>query len=78
MAARTEGAPLMTTMEVADALQVNRQTVGRWRRRGKLASTGGARTPRFFRAEIEAILNGHPLTAKQIAAVREQVLGGAQ
>ena len=70
--------PLMTTSEVAEAFAVNERTIKRWRNAGKVASV---RTPggfmRFFRAEVEAILAGQPLTPAQIAALREQVLDGA-
>ena len=79
MAKRIEGHPLMTSAEVAEAFQVDIGTVGRWRRDGKLASAGvpGSKTMRFFRAEVEALLNGTPLTPEQLAAVRDEALGGA-
>ncbi len=75
MAARIEGHPLMTGAEVATAFQVDLQTVGRWRRSGRLATTGspGGKSHRFFRAEVEALLNGEPLTARQLQELRDQL-----
>jgi excisionase family DNA binding protein len=69
--------PLMTLAEVAAAFQVNKQTVTRWRKNGKIT---GVRTPGglyFPRAEIEAILAGQPLTAVQLRKLRWDFLGGA-
>ena len=70
--------PLMTSSEVAAAFRVDMKTVARWRKTGKIASTAmpSDRNFRFFRAEIEALLRGKPLTPEELAAAREQALGG--
>lgn len=72
------GHPLMTSAEVAEALRANRETVRRWRRTGKLTAIPipSGHIWLYLRAEVEAILNGQPLTPEQLAAAREQALGG--
>jgi predicted site-specific integrase-resolvase len=71
--------PLMTGPEVAAVWQVHDQTVGRWRRAGKITGipTPGERTYRYLRAEVEALLAGQPLTAEQVAGLRERLMDGA-
>ena len=78
MAARIEGAPLMSSAAVATAYKVHRQSVMRWTRAGKLHPI---RLPsgqyRFFRAEVEALMNGKPLTPEQLDQLRDQLISEA-
>ena len=75
----SEKHPLMTATEVAELFGVHVVTVARWRTTGKLASINlSGKTNRFFRAEVEAILNGKPLTPGELAAAREQAISGAR
>jgi predicted site-specific integrase-resolvase len=70
--------PLMVREEVAAAFRVDPKTVTGWGKRRKLAcisTPGGHR--RYFRAEVEAILAGRPLTAEQVRALREKLTDGA-
>jgi hypothetical protein len=65
--------PLMTPGEVADAFGVDPRTVMRWEAAGELDSVrlpSGVR--RYFRAQVEAIKRGRPLTPAQVRAVRER------
>lgn len=51
----TDGADLLTTKEVADALRVSTVTVTRWFNEGSLPGVKvGPRTFRFRRADVEA------------------------
>ena len=70
--------PLMLREEVAAAFRVDPRTVARWARTGKVASfrtLGGHR--RYFRAEIDALLAGRPLTAEQVRDLRARYAGSA-
>jgi predicted site-specific integrase-resolvase len=65
---------MMTLAEVAAAFRVTDHTVGRWTAAGKLRSF---RTPgvtghghhRYFRAEVDAVIAGKPLTSEQLDAL---------
>ena len=68
----------MTREEVAAVFRVDARTVTRWAVAGKLTSIrtlGGHR--RYYRAEVDAIAAGKPLTAKQVKALRVTHLDGA-
>lgn len=70
--------PLMLPEEVAAVFRVDAKTVTRWGQVGRLASL---RTPaghhRYYRAQVDAILAGKPLTAKQVTALRARNAGSA-
>lgn len=69
--------PLLTPAEVAFLFRADIKTVTRWAKNGKLASVrtpGGHR--RYFRAQVDALLRGEPLTAQQVTALQAQF--GAQ
>lgn len=55
----TDGKELMTPSEVAEVLRVDAKTVTRWAERGLIRSikTPGGHN-RFFRGDIDAIVNG--------------------
>ena len=66
---------LMTPAEVGEALRVDPKSVTRWAKAGKLRYTrtpgmGGWGHLRCYRAEIEAIAAGEPLTSEQLDAVQ--------
>jgi len=66
MAGEVLGPELLTPGEVAGLFRVDPRTVTRWEKQGKLQAIktpGGTR--RFFRAEIDALLAGQPLTDAQ-------------
>ena len=74
MSAPFKSEPLLTPAEVATALRVDPKTVTRWAKAGKVTcifTVGHHR--RYFRAEIEALLRGHPLTRQQVEALRGQL-----
>jgi len=48
--------PLLSTNEVADLLSVDKSTLWRWRKQGKLKSYGIGKLVRFKREDIEAFL----------------------
>jgi excisionase family DNA binding protein len=61
---------LLLPTEVARLFRVDARTVAKWGAQGRLRSIktlGGHR--RFYRAEVEALLAGKPLTAQQLAAL---------
>lgn len=67
---------LMTPAEVARAYNVRLITVARWRRAGILHPVSVARGTsgcffRYFRAEVEALMKGTPLTAAQLKQLRQ-------
>jgi excisionase family DNA binding protein len=66
------GNPLMTREEVAAAFNVSDSTVKRWIRTGKLVSVTRPPHPlaRCYRAQVEALLRGEPLTPEQVAELR--------
>lgn len=71
---------LLTPGEVADLFKVNSRTVARWANQGKLRvawTPGAGEGPgnrRYFRAEINALVAGKPLTAAELdALVRGEV-----
>jgi excisionase family DNA binding protein len=55
----TDGKELMTPSEVAEVLRVDAKTVTRWAERGLVRSikTPGGHN-RFYRTDIDAIVNG--------------------
>lgn len=65
---------LMTPAEVGTAFGVDPKTVTRWAKTGRIRSI---RTPgvtgyghhRFFRAEVDALIAGKPLTSEQLDAL---------
>ena len=61
------GPELMTPGEVSRAFHVDPKTPGRWARNGKLLTV---RTPgghsRFFRLQVDAMLQGRALTDAQL------------
>jgi excisionase family DNA binding protein len=64
---------LMTSAQVAKAFGVDVKSVPRWAKAGKIRSfrtPGGHR--RYLRGEVQALMDGTPLTAEQYAALREQ------
>lgn len=66
----------MAPVEVAAVFQVEPRTVWRWEREGKLECVrlpSGLR--RYFRAQVEALKRGEPLTPEQVRALREQMGG---
>lgn len=72
--------PLMLSEEVADTFGVDQRTVATWGRKGRLTSIRTPGSPRghrrYFRAEIEAILAGEPLTPEQITDLRKKFQDG--
>jgi excisionase family DNA binding protein len=68
---------LLTTAEAADAFGVERKTIERWSRTGKLTAVRMPSGPRqgsgvrFYEAEVDALLAGTPLTPDQIRALSE-------
>lgn len=78
MSTVVQGPDLMLPEEVAGAFRVRTAQVTRWAKAGKLAciQTPG-RHRRYFRAEVQAFLNGTPLSAEQVAKLRDQI-GGAR
>lgn len=70
---------LLKPAEVAALFRVDVKTVTRWANAGKLASvrTPGGRERRYFRAEVDALLRGEPLTPEQVQALRAQLGGTA-
>jgi transposase len=72
--------PLMTAEEVADAFAVSVSTVKRWLRTGKLTAVTRPPDPlpRCCTAEVDAWLRGRPLSAAQVAELRDQLTGGAR
>jgi excisionase family DNA binding protein len=61
---------LMTPAQVSRSFGVDPRTVVRWVSAGKLhpvRTPGGIR--RYFRAEVEALRNGTPLSAEQVEAL---------
>lgn len=64
------GPDLLTPAEVADMWRVDPRTVTRWEKQGKLRAVktpGGTR--RFYRAEVNALLAGEPLTEAELDAL---------
>jgi excisionase family DNA binding protein len=61
---------LMTPRETSQAFRVDPSTITRWARTGRLRSF---RTPggdhRFYRAQVEAMIAGQPLTEAQLDAL---------
>lgn len=70
---------LLKAAEVAALLRVGTETVNNYARTGRLASVqpveGGHR--RYFKAEVDALLRGEPLTPEQVQALRAQLGGTA-
>ena len=63
---------LLTAAEVGAAFHVNPHTVARWAREGKLhylRGPGYGSHRKYFRAEVEAIIAGTPLTSDQLDAL---------
>ena len=74
MTRRIEGPEKLSPGEVARMFGVDPKTVVRWAQIGKLRSTRtlgitGAGHRRFYRAEVEALMNGTPLTPGQLDAL---------
>ena len=71
--------PLMTTAELCALFRVTPQSVARRRVAGKLTviTMPCTRTPRYLRAEVEALVRGKPLTPEQIAELRATLLDSA-
>ena len=69
------GPDLMTPREVSAALGLDPQTIARYARAGKLACVRPGAHRRYFRAEVEAIRRGQPLTPEQVGALRDQWTG---
>jgi excisionase family DNA binding protein len=70
MARKVTGPDLLIPTEVAGLFRVDAITVRRWAKTGKLRSIktlGGHR--RFYRAEVEALVAGKPLTSEQLDAL---------
>lgn len=65
---------LMTATEVAAAFKTDPKSVIRWAKAGtlrwfKTPGTGGSGHHRFYRAEVEALIAGKPLTAAELDAL---------
>ena len=74
MSRRIDGPEKLSPGEVARMFGVDPKTVVRWAQIGKLRSTRtlgitGAGHRRFYRAEVEALIAGKPLTSGQMDAL---------